>query len=141
MQCLAKVPNLGDREVAIIGAGGSVGRILSFLCVKSHAKVLAVCSRRHHGNLLKGGVSRCMEYDEFLSQGNCESRGDESWQVNGEKHLGEAARYYVIFDLQERIDSEFLLRKLGYYGHLVSVVRRVESNPTQAFSHCPYYIK
>ena len=137
MQCLAKVPNLSGREVAIISAGGSVGRILSLLCVKSHAKVLAVCDRRHHGDLLGGGVSRCLDYDEFLSQNDCESKLSESWRVNENKHLDEVVKFYTIFDLQERIDSEILLAKLGYYGHLVSVVRRVESNPAPAFSHCP----
>lgn len=126
MQCMAKLPierenGLSGRNVLILGAGGSVGRILTFLCAKSGAKIWAVCGDRHHKELTNFGAEACFTYDEFKSL--CK----ESKFRN---------RFFAAFDCAGNIDASLILPLLSYYGHFVGVLDRVQENPTPAFGTC-----
>lgn len=47
-----------------------------------------------------------------------------------------AGQFYAVFDCSGRVDSTLLLSLLGYYGHFVGVVGRIDSNPLPAFQSC-----
>lgn len=116
LQCLKKIRPTASQPVLVYGAGGAVGRILSSLLIDEGAQVFCVCSKRHHEELISRGAVCCIEYSELDT-------------------LPERLRFYAVFDLARAGAALFPL--LGYYGHYVSVLGRIEENPLPAFGICP----
>ncbi|TLD96359.1 alcohol dehydrogenase [Helicobacter jaachi] len=126
MQALHKVPLLTGRDVLVYGAGGALGRILLSLLVRQNARVSAVASKKHHSVLLAQGAWACYEYEEFCAQ-NLDSINGAIESVRN--------RFYAIFDTMGKASE--LVCLLGYYGHIVSILGRIEENAVRAFTFCP----
>lgn len=120
-QALAKLPGEGGRDVLITGAGGSVGRILAQLALRSGWRVWVTASPRHAADLLAMGVSGCLDYRA------------PDWQARLQAVLG-PRRLHAVFDTVSGDHARGLAAMLGYNGHLVCIQDRIEQAPLPAFT-------
>ncbi|WP_421189288.1 zinc-binding dehydrogenase [Aeromonas sanarellii] len=122
-QALAKLPRLHGEALLITGAGSNVGRFAVQLALRQGARVFASASHRHHGWLRQLGVQGVADYREH------------DWQAKLQAANG-GEPFEGIIDLVSSQQAEALLPALGYYGHMVTVLGRIASNPQPPFSHC-----
>ena len=115
MQAFQKVPKLKGKKVLVYGAGGAVGRFLSSFLLLKNAKITAICSPRHHKELLDFGVSECFDYKDFK---------------------GKEKAFYAIFDCFGLEYPNDWLKYLSYYGHFVGILKRISANPLPSFGTC-----
>ena len=122
-QAIGKLPALHGEALLIAGAGSSVGRFAAHLALARGARVFASASTQHHQALLASGVQAVADYrqDDWLARLR-EANGGEP--------------FYAAIDVVSSSQSAALAAELGYYGHLVSVLGRVEHNPCEAFTRC-----
>lgn len=119
-QAQAKVPDAGQRDVLITGAGGAVGMLLVQLAVARGWRVWVTAAPRHHGPLSAMGVSGSFDYR------------DSQWREALQAALGER-RLYALFDTVSGEHARSLAPLLGYNGHLVCIQDRLEQAPLPAF--------
>ena len=122
-QVLAKLPPLPGEAVLINGAGSNVGRFTVCLALGAGLRVFASAGQAHHDELRRRGVQAAVDYHtpDWLTQLRS-SNGNEPFSA--------------AIDLVSDASALQLAPHLGYYGHLVSVLGRVENNPLPAFTHC-----
>lgn len=112
IQAIKKIPNLKNKNVIVNGSGGMVGRILSSLLVDIGANVYSIASDIHHKDLYDYGVLKCFNYNDVIDINNL----------------------YCVFDTTGKAD--IFLNKISYYGHIVSILGRIENNNTSPFTTC-----
>lgn len=122
-QALAKLPNLSGEALLVAGAASSVGRFAAQLALQQGARVFASASGGHHDWLKQLGVQGVADY-------HAENWMEQLRAANG----GE--RFKAIIDVVSSRQATELMSHLGYYGHIVAVLGRVEQNPQPAFTHC-----
>ncbi|MGL5948208.1 MAG: alcohol dehydrogenase catalytic domain-containing protein [Aeromonas sp.] len=122
-QALAKLPTSVGEALLITGAGSNVGRWTVQLAHAQGWRVFANASPRHHAWLKRQGVYAVADYaaENWLAQLQAANGGEP---------------FTAIIDLVSSQQAQDLLPALGYYGHLVAVLGRVEHNPLPAFNHC-----
>lgn len=112
MQAFNKIPNVKDKDILVYGAGGSVGRALTSILVLNGANVYIASSKRHHDKFLQIGVKGCFEYDT----------------------IDKSIVFDAIFDTANK--AKELMPLLGYYGHMVCILDRIEKNEIPPFTKC-----
>lgn len=122
-QSLAKLPPLAGEAVLINGAGSNVGRFAVCLSLAAGMRVFASAGSLHHDWLKRRGVQAVVDYHTPTWLGQLRA-------ANG------GAPFAAAIDLVSEQSARELIPHLGYYGHLVSVLGRIENNPSPAFSHC-----
>lgn len=122
-QALAKLPVLAQQRLLVAGAGSNVGRFVTQLAVQAGARVFASAGPAQHAHLAQLGVMAVADYH------------DADWleQLRSANH-GE--RFDAAIDLVSSEQAGTLAEHLGYYGHLVAVLGRVEHHPQPAFTRC-----
>ena len=122
-QTLQKFPDIGDDALLVAGAGGAVGRFVVQLACQKKMRVFASAGRGQHDWLKSIGVIGVADYHD----------GDWKEQLvsmNGNAPFG------AVIDLVASRQATELISLLGYYGHVVSVLGRVEDHPVPAFTKC-----
>lgn len=122
-QALAKLPDLAGEALLIAGAASNVGRFATQLALQQGARVFASASRRHHDWLQQLGVQGVADY------------GASDW-VDRLRAANGGEPFAAIVDLVSNRQATALTDHLGYYGHIVAVLGRVESSPQPAFTKC-----
>lgn len=121
-QALSKLPSIQGEAVLITGAGSNVGRYSLALALQRGAKVFASAAHCHHEELRFLGVQVADYHDKdwlaFLRDAN-----------GGEP-------FHAIIDLVSKEQATDLCEALGYYGHMVTVLGRVEQSPLPPFTRC-----
>jgi len=122
-QALAKFPELRGESILINGAGSNVGRFAVCLSLTAGMRVFASAGSGHRGWLRQRGVQAVVDYrvPDWIEQLRVANGGEP---------------FSAAIDLVSEQAAQTLIPHLGYYGHLVSVLGRVESNPQPAFTHC-----
>ena len=120
---LAKLPDIRDEAVLVSGAGSNVGRFLVALALRAGARVFASASPAHHDVLRCQGACAVADYH------------DPAWierllAANG------GAPFHVVVDVTSSRQAASLVQHIGYSGHLVAIMGRVEENPWPPFSRC-----
>lgn len=122
-QALKKIPDIAGKNVLVSGAGGSVGYCLTQLLITSNAKVFVTASEQHHKDFIDLGVVKAIDYKNL------------NWVQTLSDDLGEG-KFDAVFDTVNGKHAASLASLLGYYGHLVSIQDRVETNPVNIFTTC-----
>ncbi|MDM4019434.1 zinc-binding dehydrogenase, partial [Roseiconus lacunae] len=122
-QALSKLPDVAGETLLIAGAAGSVGQFATRLALQQNARVFASASARHHEWLRKLGVQAVADYHDS-------DWIDQLRKANGGQSFGS------IIDLVSAEQAANLVDHLGYYGHIVAVLGRVDPNPLPAFGRC-----
>ncbi|MEN9919818.1 MAG: hypothetical protein RL662_2254 [Bacteroidota bacterium] len=122
-QAFDKIPNVAGKNVLVSGAGGSVGYILTQFLLKANAKVHVTASDKHHADFLSKGVIKTVDYRQ------------KDWTENMLESLN-GNRFDVVFDTLSGEHASKLMPMLGYYGHLVTIQDRLNTNPLAAFTTC-----
>ena len=143
LQCVAKIgeANLRDKSVLVVGAHSSVGRIVSFLCEEAGALVFRVSSTQaghnlaeaHNEHLESKSRAKPAALDSNTTESSARHLSYTELEARAEELKGQ---FYAVFDCSGRVDCALLLALIGYYGHFVGVVGRVDSNPLPAFEAC-----
>lgn len=120
-QAFQKVPDLAGRKVLISSAGGAVGYFLTQLLLQANAKVFIVASTKHHSDFLQMGVSGVADYKGI------------NWQKSILNYL-HVGLFDVLYDTVNGSHASELASMLSYYGHLVAIQDRLDSNPIKAFT-------
>ena len=122
-QVLAKLPSMHGEAVLINGAGSNVGRFTVCLALAVGLRVFASASPAHHDALRRRGVQAVVDYHapDWLAQLRAANGGEP---------------FAAAIDLVSAASALELVPHLGYYGHLISALGRIESNPLPAFTHC-----
>jgi NADPH:quinone reductase-like Zn-dependent oxidoreductase len=122
-QALAKLPNMSGETLLVTAAAGSVGRYVTQLALQRNIRVFACASREDHAWLQRLGVQAAADYH------------DRKW-VNQLRKANGGEPFHAIIDLVSSKQATELIAHLGYYGHIVSVVNRIQRNPQPAFGYC-----
>lgn len=122
-QALAKLPESAGQSLLITGAGSNVGHWIVQLASTRGWRLFASAGARHHDWLTRHGVQAVADY------------ADAAWLARLLAANG-GQPFDAIIDLVSSTQAQQLLPALGYYGHLVAVLGRVEHNPLPAFNHC-----
>ncbi|EAK0823788.1 alcohol dehydrogenase [Campylobacter lari] len=112
IQSIDKLPLVKNKNILIYGCGSMVGKILASLLINKGAKVYVSASNIHHQELYNIGVIKCYEYAENIDIKNL----------------------YAIFDTTAK--AQHLIEKISYYGHMISILNRIDKNPLEKFSTC-----
>lgn len=122
-QALAKLPVLNNLPLLIAGAGSNVGRFATQLALQAGARVFASAGPAQHAWLKQCGVIAVADYH------------DADWLAQL-RHAHHDQPFDAAIDLVSSAQASQLVEALGFYGHLVAVLGRVEHNPRPAFTHC-----
>ncbi|HTR17131.1 MAG TPA: alcohol dehydrogenase catalytic domain-containing protein [Acetobacteraceae bacterium] len=122
-QAQAKLPDLRGESVLINGAGSNVGRFAVCLSLTAGMRVFASAGSGHHDWLRQRGAQAAIDYraPDWLERLRVANGGEP---------------FSAAIDLVSEEAARTLIPHLGYYGHLVSVLGRIECNPLPAFTHC-----
>lgn len=121
-QALAKLPDLHGEAVLLTGAASNVGRYAVSLALARGARVFASADARHHDALRRLGVQVADYHDtDWLATLRAANGGEP---------------FHAIIDLVSSAQASELCHALGYYGHLVAVLGRVEQSPLPPFTRC-----
>lgn len=112
-QAFNKVKNLKGTAVLVNGGGGSVGFFLTQLLLKAGAHVYVTCSSIHHPLYIELGVSHVFDYK------------GANWREELLASLP-SEKLHVAYDLVSPESASALVPLIGYYGHLVPILGRVE---------------
>lgn len=122
-QAIHKIPSLQGEALLITAAASNVGRYAVSLALNAGARVFASADARHHGWLKALGVQAVADYHQA------------DWLAQLRRANGDAP-FYAAIDLVSSEQACNLIEHLGYYGHLVAVLGRVEQSPLPAFTRC-----
>ncbi|MEW4486479.1 zinc-binding dehydrogenase [Thalassoglobus sp. JC818] len=122
-QSLEKLPDLSGEAVLITGAAGSVGHFATQFALNRNMRVFATASAKHHEWLSQTGVQAAADYH------------DHDW-IDQLRNASGGQPFAAIIDLVSADQATQLVDHLGYYGHIVAVLGRVEQNPQPAFQRC-----
>ncbi|ENY70516.1 alcohol dehydrogenase GroES-like protein [Aeromonas diversa CDC 2478-85] len=121
-QALAKLPALEGEALLITGAASNVGRYAIALGRKRGARLFASAEARHHEALRRLGVTVADYHDANWLATLLAANGGEP--------------FHAAIDLVSSAQAAELCHALGYYGHLVAVLGRIEQSPLPPFSRC-----
>lgn len=93
------------------------------LFIQAGARVFVSASVHHHRTLLKMGAIRAVDYKE------------NGWAKRIFAELN-GAYFDAIVDVVSSKSAVELMPFIGYYGHMITVLGRVEQNPLPPFSTC-----
>lgn len=120
-QALAKVPEAPGRDVLIIGGGSATGTYLTQLAIQRGYRVWTTASTKHRESLLKAGVAGIFDYR------------DTGWRDALLRDL-EGRRLYAAVDNIGEQHAKSLVPLIGYNGHLVCIMGRLNSPAVPPFS-------
>lgn len=122
-QAMQKIPDIHNKNVLISGAGGSVGYFLTQLILNAGAKVYITADLQHHYEFYKMGISKAVDYK------------NDDWK-NEIKEALPGSNFDVIFDTVSGNHASQLLDLAAYYGHIVAIQGRVDTNSLPPFTTC-----
>ncbi len=120
---LAKLPDIREESVLVAGAGSNVGRFVVALALRAGARVFASAGPAHHDALRCQGVSAVADYH------------DPAW-IDRLVAANGGAPFHVVVDIASSRQAASLVQHVGYSGHLVAIMGRVEENLWPPFSRC-----